>query len=221
MIQRLSMGGVGKSYKKNQPNIHLKPVGRLDMMTEGLMIFTNDGKYARELELPINKLWRTYRVRVHGRLTMGKMRAMRKGLTVRVNDSNVKDANGQDVIRAGKMMKYKGIKVSIERKSSKGRGRGGGGTNTWLQITCSEGKNRMLRRILESLGLDVTRLIRISYGDYKLDTIPPGKAIEVNYKDIQKMKKKGPLFVAKSTNDEKKKRDFDRESNDVQWVNYS
>ena len=154
-------------------------------------------------------------------LTMGKMKAMRKGLTVRVNDSNVKDANGQDVIRAGKMMKYKGIKVSIERKSSKGRGRGGGGTNTWLQITCSEGKNRMLRRILESLGLDVTRLIRISYGDYKLDTIPPGKAIEVNYKDIQKMKKKGPLFVAKSTNDEKKKKDFDRDNNDVQWVNYS
>ena len=78
----------------------------------------------------------------------------------------------------------------------------------------------MLRRILESLGLDVTRLIRISYGDYKLDTIPPGKAIEVNYKDIEKMKKKGLLF-AKSSNDEKKKKDFDRDNNDVQWVNYS
>lgn len=227
MLQRLTRGGVGKSHKKNDPPIHLKPVGRLDMMTEGLMIFTNDGKYARELELPTNQLWRTYRVRVHGRLTEGKMRAMRKGVTVRVNDSNNMQgggkASGGQVVQTGKMMKYKGIKVSIERKSSS-KGRGGGGTNTWLQITCAEGKNRQLRRILSALGLDVTRLIRISYGDYDLNTIPTGRAIEVNYKDLDGMKKRGPLFV-KSVNDKKKREvlndDDDDDASAVQWVNYS
>lgn len=70
MLQRLVRGGVGVSKNKSKPPIHLKPVGRLDMMTEGLLILTNDGQYARELELPKNHLWRTYRVRVHGRLTV-------------------------------------------------------------------------------------------------------------------------------------------------------
>eukprot|EP00804_Cyclotella_cryptica_P011318 CCRYP_016338-RA/>CCRYP_016338-RA protein AED:0.00 eAED:0.00 QI:25/-1/1/1/-1/1/1/414/365 len=159
MLQRLIRGGVGENTKKQSNHLptHLKPVGRLDMMTEGLMIFTNDGQYARALELPVNQLWRTYRVRVHGRLTMGKMNSMRKGVTVRIDDDiNKKEdkaASGEVVKSAPKIVKYKGIKVSIERKSlslSNRRRRGGlgqvfsGGTNTWLQITCTEGKNRML-----------------------------------------------------------------------------
>lgn len=236
MIQRLSRGGVGKSYKKNEPHTHLKPVGRLDMMTEGLMIFTNDGKYSRELELPSNKLHRTYRVRVHGRLTPHKMRAMRKGVMVRMNDDNYHNHNNMkdrsssgDVIQTGKMMKYGGMKVSIERKFSRNQSRS---TNTWLQITCTEGKNRQLRRILGSLGLDITRLIRISYGDFNLNTIPAGRAIEVKYKDLKRMKKKGPLFVGGrsgsggNSRNEKKKRDIDNDKDDddtssVQWVNYS
>ena len=96
---------------------------------------------------------------------------------------------------------HKGMKVSIDRKSmqkqtgrrSRGRHDKGssGSTNTWLQITCTEGKNRQLRRILGSMGLDVTRLIRISYGDYDLNSIPPGLAIEVPVKPLESMKKKG------------------------------
>ena len=226
-------------------------------MTEGLMIFTNDGKYARQLELPVNQLWRTYRVRVHGRLTLGKLTAIRKGMTVRVNDGvqNEKDENGRSggdvktVPPTGMMVKYKGMKVSIERKSSdhstrRQRGnqnldRDRGGTNTWLQITCTEGKNRQLRRILGALGLDVTRLIRISYGDYDLNTIPPGRAVEVPCKVLKGMKKKGPLFAVsnkkalgkagKGLSDGKRKgNDFDRHGNEearnassVEWVTYS
>ena len=246
MLQRLIRGGVGVSSKKNQ-NIptHLKPVGRLDMMTEGLMIFTNDGKYAREFELPVNQLWRTYRVRVHGRLTPGKLQAMRKGLTVRMNDDVNNAANGdKDVTivqpKSGTMMKYKGIKVSIERKSASKisaqrrgpRGResaGGGGTNTWLQITCTEGKNRQLRRILGALGLDVTRLVRISYGDYDLNTIPPGRAIEVPCKNLGAMKKRGSLFVAdggrkdetKTKHSSEKVDGKDVQTSSVEWVTYS
>lgn len=225
MLERLVRGGVGESKSKHKAPIHLKPVGRLDMMTEGLMIFTNDGHYARELELPKNHLWRTYRVRVHGRLTPMKMRAMRVGVTARVDDNVIGDAPVSST--TGKMMKYKGIKVSIERKSPQSgrRQRRNGsdevrGTNTWLRITCTEGKNRQLRRILGALGLDVTRLIRISYGDYDLNTIPPGKAIEVPAKDFDSMKKKGQLFSGENKSNKKEKATEEPRSK-VEWVNYA
>lgn len=227
MIQRLARGGVGKSYKKHGINIptHLKPVGRLDMMTEGLMIFTNDGKYARELELPGNQLWRTYRVRVHGRLTLGKMKAMRKGLTVRVNDNPIDHKASGEVVKTGKLMRYKGVKVSIERKNlyqGKQRGRSGtvrGSTNTWLRITCTEGKNRQIRRILNALGLDATRLIRISYGDYDLNTIPPGLAVEVPCKGLGGMKKKGQLFEKKASKKNILDKAKEESTKAVQWIN--
>lgn len=223
MLQRLSRGGVGQNYKKGSTPIHLKAIGRLDMMTEGLMIFTNDGKYARELELPSNKLWRTYRIRVHGRLTPGKMRAMRKGLTVRMNDNLIAgDRPSGEVVRTGRMMKYKGIKVSIERSGQKGRGgKGGGGTNTWLRVTCTEGKNRQLRRIMSALGLDATRLIRVSYGDYDLNTIPPGKAVEVPCKWLDRMKSKGTLSLGGDRKKNEKEEVKNDSSESVQWVNYS
>lgn len=261
LLERLSRGGVGKpssnNKKQQQSPIHLKPVGRLDMMTEGLIIITNDGRYARELELPTNLFHRTYRARVHGRLTEGKLRAMRNGVTVRVddatsatnNDTNLKggksgsggsrksgiDKPSGEVVQTGRLMRYKGIKVAIERKNlnSSSRGRsgsdsgGGRGTNTWLRITCTEGKNRQLRRILESMGLDVTRLIRISYGDYDLNTIPPGMAIEVPYKRLDEMKKKGPLFVKNSDGKRRIRKkiesgtDEDVSSSKVEWINYS
>lgn len=260
MLQRLSRGGVGKVNTNKQQQqqlnhqhhgaptmpttpIHLKPVGRLDMMTEGLMIFTNNGKYARELELPTNQFWRTYRVRVHGRLTLGKLRAMRKGITVRVNDNDAlvgtrgddkkkklkkkmdgKSSEDAVVSSPGKLMRYGGIKVSVERKnlSSQGSGRdvGGGGTNTWLRITCTEGKNRQLRRILGAVGLDVTRLIRISYADYDLNTIPPGMAIEVPCKQLEGMKSKGALFSSGTQKKEKAVKKVDGAAT-VEWVNYT
>ena len=244
MLQRLIRGGVGHSNDSNHLPIHLKPVGRLDMMTEGLLIVTNNGQYARSLELPSNQLWRTYRVRVHGRLTLAKLNAMRKGVTVKIDD-DVKDktASGEVVKGPVKYMKYKGIKVSVERKSiANKQKRGGtrqnysGGTNTWLQITCMEGKNRMLRRILGSMGLDVTRLIRTSYGDYDLNTIPPGRAVEVPPKSLEKMKKKGTMIVSESEsskfNPGKKKsynniitksdgEDKQTNQNVVEWIHYS
>ncbi len=226
MLQRLVRGGVGESNSKHNAPIHLKPVGRLDMMTEGLMIFTNDGQYARELELPKNHLWRTYRVRVHGRLTPMKMRAMRVGVTARIDENTIGDSPVP--ASTGKMMKYKGVKVSIERKSPQSAGRrqrrNGSeevrGTNTWLRITCTEGKNRQLRRILGALGLDVTRLIRISYGDYDLNTIPPGKAIEVPAKDFDSMKNKGQLFSGESKS-KKKENATEEPRSKVEWVNYA
>jgi len=176
-LDRLSRGGVGKPKRRKQgkaksPAIHLKPIGRLDMMTEGLMLVTNDGIYARDMELPIHALHRTYRARVHGRVTPGKLHALRNGL----------DIDGTY---------YKGMKVNIEL--NKGRRAKGGNTNTWFIITCTQGKNRQIRRMLDHVGLKVTRLIRISFGDYDLNTIPSGLAIEVPVKRLETQKRKGEL----------------------------
>jgi 23S rRNA pseudouridine2605 synthase len=73
MIQRLSQGGVGRMMGKQQRRFHLKPIGRLDMPTEGLILVTNDGEYARQMELPTSLIHRVYRARVHGRLTSYKL----------------------------------------------------------------------------------------------------------------------------------------------------
>ena len=204
LLDRLRRGGVGKPKKKNQNRVHLKPVGRLDMMTEGLLILTNDGSYAREMELPSNKFHRTYRARVHGRLTEPKMRAIRSGVTI---------DNTQ----------YLGMDVKIEKASARREQ----STNTWLRITCSEGKNRQIRKVLEHLGLKVTRLIRTQYGDYSLNTIPPGMAIEVPVKALDKQKKKGQVVSTVKSNNRKQHRRTskgDSGSDDratVQWVRHA
>lgn len=143
------------------------------MMTEGLILVTNDGSYVREMTLPSNKIHRSYRVRVHGRITQQKLKSIRNGVTI---DGTY----------------YKGMNVNLELTKNLSRAKGGN-TNSWLRITCTEGKNRMIRKVLDHLGLQVTRLIRTSFGDYDLNTIPPGLAIEVPYKSLESQKRKGLL----------------------------
>ena len=118
-LERVS--GLGKRKQ------HLKAVGRLDINSEGLILVTNDGAYKRELELPTNRLHRTYRVRVHGKLSAYKLRVMRQGVTL-------------------DKMHYKGMEVHIE--SSKAAA----ATNMWLRLTCIEGKNRQIRKVMTYLG---------------------------------------------------------------------
>jgi 23S rRNA pseudouridine2605 synthase len=214
LLERLSRGGVGRSRSNKSQKIHLKPIGRLDMMTEGLILVTNDGTYAHEMEHPKNKLHRTYRVRVHGFITPQKLHSLRKGMNI----------DG---------MFYKGMKVNLEIvRDNKGRSKlnkqqrtKGGNTNTWLRITCIEGKNRQIRKTLEHVGLKVTRLIRVSFGDYELNTIPRGMAIEVPFKTLESQKKKGDLLTA-IRRDQRKNTDISRSqkgTNDieaVQWIRH-
>lgn len=220
LIERLYHGGVGKpKYRKskkgggsnnhaiNGGRVHLKPVGRLDMMTEGLILITNDGHYVREMTLPKNAIQRTYRVRVHGRITQPKLNSIRRGVTI----------NG---------MYYKGMEVHLELNKGSTRSKGGG-TNSWLRITCTEGKNRMIRKVMDHLGLQVTRLIRIGFGDYDLNTIPPGLAIEVPVKNLESQKRRG---VLKKLNRDRKKKEkkealikeqqIHEESSPVQWIRH-
>lgn len=198
MIQRLMQGGVGKCGKRQRH--HLKPIGRLDMPTEGLILVTNNGSYAREMELPANELHRTYRVRVHGPISQYKLKAIQRGIRIEDKDSYA-------------VTRYSPMKVEMENvnkiRSS---------TNSWIRITCTEGKNRQIRNVLKHLGLNVTRLIRVSFGDYQLNTIPPGMALEVPLKDIGKQIHKGPLFSRRKP--KAAREEIDEEAPPVQWVRH-
>ncbi|HEX4765829.1 MAG TPA: pseudouridine synthase [Lichenihabitans sp.] len=129
----------------------LVTVGRLDINTEGLMLLTNDGGLARLLELPATGWLRRYRVRANGEVAPAALDALAQGVTI----------DGVD---------YAGIDAKLDRVQ---------GANAWLTLGLREGKNREIKRVLEHLGLAVTRLIRISFGPFQLGEQPVGTVIEV------------------------------------------
>jgi 23S rRNA pseudouridine2605 synthase len=222
LMQRLKHGGVGRTNKGR--HLHLKSIGRLDMTTEGLILVTNDGAYSREMELPSNHVHRTYRVRVHGLLTSHKSKRIQNGVTI--DGIHYKGMRLEQVERTSKNKNNRQVGVdSSSRRTS-------GGTNKWLTITCTEGKNRQIRKVFEYLGLNVTRLIRISYGDYHLQTIPAGMAIEVPVKPVGQQRRRGKLITNTTATTERRKLSkisnataHDDVSNDtatspVQWVRH-
>lgn len=126
-------------------------VGRLDFNTEGLLLLTNDGELARALELPKNEISRKYRARAHGKITQVQLDTLKDGITV----------DGVD---------YAPIEATLERTT---------GANNWINVTLTEGKKREVRRALESLDMQVNRLIRIDYGPFSLGDLKPGAVEEV------------------------------------------
>src|ERR1700688_1836920 len=126
-------------------------IGRLDFNTEGLLLLTNDGGLARALELPDTGWLRRYRVRAHGEVTQAQLDELKKGVEV----------DG---------VKYGPIDATLERDS---------GANVWLVFAIREGKNREVRNVLAHLGLEVNRLIRVSYGPFQWGEITEGLVEEV------------------------------------------
>jgi 23S rRNA pseudouridine2605 synthase len=131
-------------------------VGRLDLNSEGLLLLTNDGTLARALELPERGWLRRYRVRVHGAPEAKDLAALEKGVTI-----------------AG--VKYGAIRAAIDKVQ---------GSNAWLTVSLGEGKNREVRRVMEHLGLSVTRLIRVAYGPFQLGHLARGETAEVQRKVV-------------------------------------
>jgi 23S rRNA pseudouridine2605 synthase len=132
-------------------------VGRLDLNSEGLLLLTNDGGLARQLELPSNGWIRRYRVRVHGEVDEKILAGLAKGLTI----------DGT---------KYGPIEAGLDSRK---------GANAWLTVSLREGKNREIRRVMSHLNLGVTRLIRIAYGPFQLGTLPRGAVDEVTQKVLR------------------------------------
>jgi len=136
------------------------PVGRLDMNTEGLLLLTTDGELKRALELPSSGVPRVYRVRAFGEVTQKALEALADGISI-------------------EGVHYGPILADIERKT---------GHNLWLIVTIREGKNREVRRVLEHVGLQVNRLIRVAYGPIGLDDLPPRMADEIPDSDVALLK---------------------------------
>lgn len=134
-------------------------VGRLDLNSEGLLLLTNDGALARHLELPATGWRRRYRVRVMGTVKADALAKLKDGITI----------DG---------VKYGPVEAVMEKGAQ-------AAANTWLTVTLREGKNREIRRIMEHLDLQVSRLIRMSFGPFMLGDLPEGAAKEVPQKVLR------------------------------------
>ncbi|MGH6846703.1 MAG: pseudouridine synthase [Methylocella sp.] len=126
-------------------------IGRLDINSEGLLLLTNDGGLARVLELPATGWVRRYRVRAKGETDQAILDRLREGLTF-------------------EGVKYAGIEATLDRAQ---------GANCWLTMALREGKNREIKRVLEHIGLEVNRLIRLSFGPFQLGKLAEGAVEEV------------------------------------------
>ncbi|CCG09215.1 Pseudouridine synthase [Pararhodospirillum photometricum DSM 122] len=126
-------------------------VGRLDLDSEGLLLLTNDGALARDLELPAQGWLRRYRVRVFGTPDPVRLASLENGITI-------------------EGVTYGPIKAVLERQQA---------SNAWLSVSLREGRNREIRRVMEHLGLPVSRLIRVAYGPFQLGQLAPGAVEEV------------------------------------------
>ncbi len=133
-------------------------VGRLDINTSGLLIFTNNGELANRLMHPKYELEREYAVRVYGQVSQEVIQTLLKGVTLEDGEA-----------------KFKKIEF-----------RGGEGMNCWYHVVLSEGRNREVRRLWQSQGVDVSRLIRIRYGQFQLPrSLDRGSFVELSIKDVE------------------------------------
>jgi 23S rRNA pseudouridine2605 synthase len=139
----------------------LMPVGRLDYMTEGLLLLTNDGGLKRQLELPRTGVVRTYRARAFGRVSQDQLEQLAEGVTV-------------------EGIHYGSINANLERRT---------GSNCWIEMSLTEGKNREVRRVLAHLGLQVSRLIRTAYGPFSIERLAPGAVDEIGEGELDAFRK--------------------------------
>ena len=149
-------------YDRLPPGLpRLIPVGRLDFMTEGLLLLTNDGELKRQLELPRTGVVRRYRARAFGAVSQDQLEALSEGITI-------------DGVH------YGSINANLERRT---------GRNCWIEMSLTEGKNREVRRVLEHLGLQVSRLIRTAYGPFTLAGLDPGQVDEIDAAELGEFRK--------------------------------
>jgi 23S rRNA pseudouridine2605 synthase len=139
----------------------LMPVGRLDFMTEGLLLLTNDGELKRQLELPRTGVVRSYRARAFGTVSQAQLEQLAEGVTI-------------------EGVRYGSIDANLERRT---------GRNCWIEMSLAEGKNREVRRVLAHLGLQVSRLIRTAYGPFTLAGLEPCGINEIDRTELDTFRK--------------------------------
>ena len=157
LVTERDPGGRPTIYDRLPPTLpRVVPVGRLDLNTEGLLLLTTDGGLKRQLELPATGVERAYRARAYGNVTQAQLEDLIEGVEI-------------------EGVRYGAIDANLERRT---------GANVWIEMILTEGKNREVRRVLEYLGLKVSRLIRTRYGPFVLGDLPPGAVGEVRAHDV-------------------------------------
>ena len=136
------------------------PIGRLDYDSEGLLLLTNDGDFSQRLQHPRYKVPKTYRVKVEGRLDKMETQNLEKGIDL---------SDG----------KFSPSAVIVEKLNPK---------STWLRLTIHDGRNRVIRRVFDSIGHSVTRLIRVSFGDITLDSLGEGEWRFLSSAEVRRLK---------------------------------
>lgn len=162
LVTERDPGGRPTIYDKLPKDLpRLVPVGRLDLNTEGLLLLTTDGELKRQLELPSTGVERAYRARAYGNVTQAQLEELIHGVEI-------------------EGVRYGSINANLERRT---------GANVWIEMILTEGKNREVRRVLEHLGLKVSRLIRTRYGPFLLADLPVGGVGEVKGHDVAAFRK--------------------------------
>ena len=143
-------------------NVRLYPVGRLDYLSEGLLLMTNDGELANSLSKAAAGVEKTYLVKVSGVPPDSAIDQIRRGIMI--------DRGRLDEVRAGRRDRIITAPAQVELVR--------GGDNPWYQLTLTEGRNRQLRKMFEEIGHHVEKIRRIGYGALRLD-VPPGEFREL------------------------------------------
>jgi 23S rRNA pseudouridine2605 synthase len=147
--------------------VRVNSIGRLDYLSEGLLLLTNDGLLAHRLSHPRQQVPRTYRIKVHGRITDALLEKIRQGVTL--DDGPTGPLTVTD-------LRYEG------------------GGNTWVNITLREGRNRMLRRLFALFEMDVARLVRLSYGGITLGQVPKGEGRLLKTEEVDHLRRVAGLI---------------------------
>ena len=147
-------------YLPNLP-VPVKPVGRLDFYTEGVLLLTNDGELAARLLAPANHVPKTYHVKVRGQLDADDLKAIRTGITL--DDGTVT------------------MPAEVEQLPGESK-------HTWLAITIHEGKHRQIHRMIEALGSQVDKLQRVAFANLTFHDLRVGDGRELNQQELNELR---------------------------------
>lgn len=150
----------------------LYPVGRLDYLSEGLLLMTNDGELANRLSKAAAGVQKTYLVKISGSPSDETIEQLRRGIMI--------DRGRLNEVRAGRRDRVLTQPAKIERVR--------GGENPWFEVTLTEGRNRQLRKMFEEVGHHVEKIRRIGYGALVLD-VPPGGFRELRSGEVQALER--------------------------------
>ncbi len=168
VMQLLGQDAQKKAVGEHSKMPRLYPVGRLDYLSEGLLLMTNDGDLANKLSKAAAGVLKTYLVKVSGAPTGEAIEALRRGIMI--------DRGRLNEVRSGRRDRVLTQPAKIEQVRK--------GENPWFEVTLTEGRNRQLRKMFEEIGHHVEKIRRIGYGALVLD-VPPGAFRELTQGEVQ------------------------------------